>query len=338
MQNYGVKTILITGAAGYIGAMLADQFSKAPELERIIAIDKNPMPDLLKGNKKIFWLQAELSEGVWRDKVKIYKPEIVIHAAWQIRELYGQKALQRKLNIDATRKVFEFIFRESSVKKLIYFSTIASFGAFSENKLDFRFTEESSLCENEYLYGIEKKEVEDILQGFYKNSRESKQVFVLKLTSVTGPRGRYDAGKKGLLYMLQNVLPFLPVAREDWCRQYVHEDDLTDAVAILVFNDVSKEKIYDTLVIAPNDYVLAKDMAEVFKKRILHVPIFCVRLAFFLAWHLTRGRIPTGYGAWKFFCYPIPVKGNKITEKYGFEYLFSSIEALSKNDGRYQRL
>ncbi len=329
------KTILITGAAGYIGAMLSDQFSRAPGLERIIAIDKNPMPDLLRGNKKIIWISAELSEGIWRDKIKIYKPEIVIHAAWQIKELYGQKDLQRKLNIEATRRVFEFVFREACVKKLIYFSTISSFGAFAANNLNSRFTENSLLAEDQYLYGREKKEVEEMLQSFYKNSRENKQIFVLRLTSVTGPRGRNDAGKRGLLYMLQNVLLFFPVAREDWCRQYVHEDDLTDVVALFAFNDIPKEKLYETLILAPNDYVLAKDMAQIFKKRILRVSIFAVRLAFFFAWHITRGHIPTGRGAWKFFCYPIPVSGNLITEKYGFEYLFSSLEALSKNEGRY---
>ena len=173
------KTILITGAAGYIGAMLSDQFSRAPGLERIIAIDKNPMPDLLRGNKKIIWISAELSEGIWRDKIKIYKPEIVIHAAWQIKELYGQKDLQRKLNIEATRRVFEFVFREACVKKLIYFSTISSFGAFAANNLNSRFTENSLLAEDQYLYGREKKEVEEMLQSFYKNSRENKQIFVL---------------------------------------------------------------------------------------------------------------------------------------------------------------
>src|SRR3989338_2801430 len=185
MQNYGVKTILITGATGYIGAMLADQFSKAPSLEHIIAIDKNPMPIFLRGNKKIIWIQTELSDGDWREKIKIYKPEIVIHAAWQIKELYGQKDLQRKLNIDAARKVFEFVFRESFVKKLIYFSTVSSFGALASNNLDIRFIESSLLREDQYLYGREKKEVEEMLASFYKNTRENKQVFVLRLTSVT---------------------------------------------------------------------------------------------------------------------------------------------------------
>lgn len=330
------KTILITGAAGYIGAMLADQFSQAPDLERVIAIDKNPVPELLRGNKKIMWITAELSDGAWQDKIRIYKPEVVIHAAWQIKELYGQKELQHKLNIEASRRVFEFAFREPSVKKLIYFSTISAYGAFASNDLGKRFDEGSPLREDEYLYGVEKKDVELALENLYKQSHGLKQATVLRLTSVTGPRGRCGAGKRGLLYMLKNVLPVFPVAGANWCRQYVHEDDLTDIAALFAFNSKNEARSYNKFVIAPSDYVLAKGMAGVFKKMIVRVPAVLVRLAFFVAWHLTRGKIPTGRGAWKFFCYPIPVDGSKITEECGYEYSYSSIEALGKDDGRYE--
>ena len=44
--------IFITGAAGYVGAMLADQFSKRDEVTEIIALDKDQMPELLRGNKR----------------------------------------------------------------------------------------------------------------------------------------------------------------------------------------------------------------------------------------------------------------------------------------------
>jgi len=331
-----MKTILITGAAGYIGGMLAEQFSHAPDLERVIAIDKNPMPEILRGNKKIMWITEELSEGVWRDKVRIFKPETVIHCAWQIKEVYGQKDLQKKLNIEASRRVFEFVFREAFVKKLIYLSTISTYGAFASNDLGRRFNEDSFLQEEDYLYGVEKREVERILDNFYKTSRESKQVIVFRLTSVTGPRGRYAAGKKGLLYMLQNVLPVMPVAGNNWCRQYVHEDDVTDAVAMFAFGKAPEPRLYEVLILAPDDYVMAANMAKIFGKKTLWVPTFLVRAAFFVAWHLTRGKITTGCGAWKFFCYPIPVSGVKIKEKYGFEYSYSSWEALSKDEGRYE--
>lgn len=329
------KSILITGAAGYIGAMLCDQFSRAPELQKIIAIDLLPQPELLRGNDKIVWITADLSGSSWQRIADKYQPEVVIHCAWQIKELYGKRDLQRKLNIDGSRNLFTFAFRTPSVKKIIHFSTVSAYGAFAHNKLENRFTEEHPLLESQYLYAKEKIEAEKILTEIYNASGRSKQVFVVRPASITGPRGRKSVGKKGLLYMLDKVLPFVPVASGSWTRQYAHEDDVTDFIGLLTFNDIRDHKGYDALNLSAGDYVFGRDMARIFKKSVLPVLPFLVRVAFFCAWHGTRGKIPTGRGAWKYFCYSIPVSGEKAARDYGFEYSYNSKEALEKNEGRY---
>ena len=332
----GPKTILITGAAGYVGAMLADQFSESPDLQKIIAVDMKEMPELLRGNKKIIWVTADLSGKNWQGIATQHKPEVVIHCAWQIKELYGQKNYQRKLNIGGSQNVFDFTFKQPSVRKIIYFSTVSSYGAFPSNSLKVLFTEESPLRENEYLYGIEKKEAEYMLKKAYEGSDKTKQVFVLRPSTITGPRGRYMTGKKGLLYMLQNVLPFVPVAGKEWSRQYIHEDDVTDIVGLLTFNIINDNRGYDILNITPDDIVMADDMAKIFKKRVFRIPPLLVKIAFYLAWHLSRGKIPTGAVGWKFLTYPVAVLGSKITHRYGYEYSHSSISALRKDEGRYE--
>ena len=50
------KTIFITGAAGYIGAILSDQFSGRNDIETIVCLDKDEIPELLKENEKIVWI------------------------------------------------------------------------------------------------------------------------------------------------------------------------------------------------------------------------------------------------------------------------------------------
>lgn len=329
------KSILITGAAGYIGAMLADQFSRSPELEKIVAIDIKPCPELLRGNDKIVWISADLSGGAWQREAARYSPEVFIHCAWQLKELYGRRDLQRRLNIEGTRNAFTFAFREPSVKKIIHFSTIAAYGAHPGNRLDQPFDETHPLRAKSYLYATEKIEAEEMLAKFDHDSHGKKQVLVIRPATVTGPRERYMSGKKGLLHMLQNVLPFVPVASKHWCRQYVHEDDLTNIVALLAFNEVSGGRGYEVFIASPNDYILGRDFAKIFGKRAVPVPPFLVRLAFFGAWHMTRGKIPTGAGGWRYFCYPILVRGDKISDFYGFEYAYTSRQALDAKEGRY---
>ncbi len=335
-KDISPKVIMITGAAGYVGAMLCHQFSRSPNLEKIIAIDILPMPTLLKDNKKIVWITANLAENIWKIPANINKPEVVIHCAWQIKELYGKEDLQKRLNIDSSRAVFEFIFKNSFVKKLIYFSTISSYGAFPENSLEKFFNEQDELKEGESMYGTQKRIVEEALRELYDKSDKSKKIIVIRPSSITGPRGRgMDTKKIGLLNILKNVLPFIPVGSDKWCRQYVHEDDITDVVAMFTFDKEAGNNGYEVYILSPNDLIFAKDMARLFDKSVVKIPTPLIRFAFFLAWHLSQGEIPTSRGGWRFFCYPIAVDGSLITKKYGFEYSYTSHEALEKDEGRY---
>ncbi len=336
-MNYSPKTIMITGAAGYIGAMLCEQFSKSPDLEKIVAIDMLPMPAPFRNNKKIIWITANLGENVWRIPALINKPEVVIHCAWAIKELYGKSDVQKKLNLASSKAVFEFALKNSFVKRLIHFSTVSAYGAYPENSLEKFFKEEDQLRESESLYGVQKKTAEEELYKIYQDSDKTKQVFILRPSSVTGPRGRGLVSKKiGLLNILKNVLPFVPAGSNRWCRQYVHEDDVTDAVAMLTFGPHKDGGAYEVFILSPNDLVLADDMAKLFNKSVFYLPPIVIRLVFFLAWHLSRGKIPTSRGGWRFFSYPVVVDGSLITRKYGFEYSYSSREALEKDEGRYQ--
>ena len=100
-------TVLITGAAGYVGAMLVEQFAKRPDIERIIGIDKEPLPDNFRNEPKLVYLHLNTADD-WEDKARAYRPDIVIHTAWQIREMYGKKSLQWKWNVEGSDKVFDF--------------------------------------------------------------------------------------------------------------------------------------------------------------------------------------------------------------------------------------
>ncbi len=340
-------SILITGAAGYIGAMLVEQFAKRGDIESIIGIDKEPLPENFRDEPKLVYLHLNTADA-WESVAREYHPDIIIHTAWQIREMYGEQDVEWKWNIGGSDKVFDFAFAEPSVERLIHFSTVASYGAFSSNTLEHRYTEVEPFRETQYLYAEEKRITEDHLKEKYEKSDKHAVVAVVRPAAITGPRGRYMRIRFGLqsalagqlkdsfVYRLVSTLvAFVPVTPK-WLRQFIHEDDVVNIVERLAFGEkTGKYEVFN--ICPPGPVVLGADMARAVGKRQLPIYPWMVRIAFFVFWHLTRGKIPTGRGAWKSYSYPIAVDGSKVTRMLGYHYQYVGPDAFQYTDGAYEK-
>ena len=349
--------IFITGGSGYVGAMLIDQFSQRDDVDRIICIEKDPEPEILKGKENVKFIQKNLYED-WESELIDFEPDVVIHTAWQIREMYKQKEKQWNWNVDGSDKVFDYAFTTPSVKKLIHFSTVSSYSAYSSNTLEHFFTEEEPFRESDYLYAIEKKAAEEHLEEKYEAAKETAkilgektpQVFVIRPAAITGPRGRYMRVRFGLQSalsgqikdsksfwhrLISKMVSFTPVTKK-WVRQFIHEDDISDIVKMFTFDDIKGE--YEVFNVAPpGKVVYGKDMAKAVGKKAITLPPFLIRFVFFLMRNLSKGKIPTSKGGWKSYSYPILVDGSKLTREYGFEYKMNSYDAFTKIEGRYAK-
>ena len=340
-------TILITGAAGYVGAMLIEQFGKRDDVEKIVGIDKEHIPAELRKEPKLVYLNTNTADD-WEEEVRAHKPDIVIHTAWQIRELYGAQDLEWRWNVGGSDKVFDYAFDAANgVDRLVYFSTVSSYGAFASNSVDHFFTEDEGFRKSQYLYAEEKRVVEEHLEEKYGKSTHKPMVAVLRPAAITGPRGRYMrvrfglqatlAGqmKGGIYSIISAMVSFVPVT-PTWLRQFIHEDDVVGIVERLAFGE-KLAKGYDVFNICPPGQVVrGKDMAAAVGKKVLPVYPWMVRLAFFVFWHLSRGKVPTGRGAWKGYSYPIAVDGSKLTRVTGFQYRYAGLDAFRYTDGAYE--
>ncbi len=350
-----MNTIFITGGAGYVGAMLLDVFSRRADVKQIIAIDKEPFPEFLKESgadlSKIHFIVGNISDLTWQKEVAVFNPNVVIHTAWQIREMYGKKKLQWKWNVRGSDNVFDFAFSTPSVKKIIHFSTVASYGAFSSNTIEHLFTEAEPFRKSTYLYAEEKRISEEHLIAQYteaRNKGSKVQVGIIRPAAITGPRGRYMRIRFGLQAALSGKLKgsfiynlisfmvsFVPVTKK-WCRQFIHEDDIVGVVETLTFTDLKNDfDIFNACPLGP--VVTGKNMAEAVGKKAVSIHPYLIRIVFFFMWNATLGRVPTSRGGWKSYSYPIAVDGSKITKMYGYAYSSQSKEAFVTKDGRYSK-
>lgn len=339
-------TILITGAAGYIGGMLIEKFARRADVERIIGIDKEPIPDFIRDEKKLVYVQMNTADD-WEDEIREYNPTIVIHTAWQIREMYGNQKTEWKWNIEGSDKVFNFAFSEKSVERLIHFSTVASYGALPSNTTEHRYTEDESFRKTQYLYAEEKRIAEEHLEELYGKSDKRVSVAIVRPAAITGPRGRFVRIRFGLqsalsgqlkgsfVYKLIKPLVLLVPVTPKWLRQFIHEDDVAGIIDRLAFgNKVDGYEVFN--ICPPVSVVLGEDMAKAVGKHLLPISPWMVRLAFFFTWHLTRGRIPTSPGSWKGYSYPIAVDGSKVTRVLGYTYRYAGLDAFQYTDGDYE--
>ncbi|MBU2220895.1 NAD-dependent epimerase/dehydratase family protein [Patescibacteria group bacterium] len=342
-------TVLVTGAAGYVGTMLVERLAKRDDVARVIGLDKEPLPELIENEPKLTYIQSNTADD-WEEQVRALAPDIVIHTAWQIREIYGDRPLTWKWNIEGSDKVFAFAYEGGSVKRLIHFSTVASYGAFVDNTMEHRFTEDEPFRKTDYLYAEEKRITEEHLEKLFEEAKEEGRevpTAIVRPAAITGPRGRFMRIRFGLqaalagqlndsfVYRIVSALTrFVPVTPR-WVRQFIHEDDVVNLVELLAFSE-PKDSYEVFNICPPGDVVRGKDMAAAVGKKAILIQPWMARLPFAFLWHATRGKIPTAKGSWKGYSYPIAVDGSKLTRVYGYEYQYQSLDAFRYTDGVYE--
>lgn len=159
-----MKTVLVTGSCGFIGAAVVEQLAKRGD--RVIGFDlrSNPAFDrLLQRYPNIVFEPGELTE--WPQVVDIflkYKPESVVHCAaivGVVNSLASPIATMR-VNIEGSLNILTAM-RQNGAKRFVHISSEEVYGPFSADKID-----ETHACFPMKPYGISKFAVEQLARDF----------------------------------------------------------------------------------------------------------------------------------------------------------------------------
>ncbi len=129
------KTVLITGATGFIGTALVERLSKSKI--KIIAVYRRSKKSkrIIKSNR-ITYLKLDLNKKSDLKKIKS-KIDIVVHLASKVFEANKKRPLEDFLNdsVSSTYNLLEFC-KQRKIKRIIYLSTKYVYGQPEKQAVD----------------------------------------------------------------------------------------------------------------------------------------------------------------------------------------------------------
>ncbi len=222
----GVKSVLVTGASGFIGRTLCRRLSEQQVAVRALLRHKceGPWQDAVYADIGSGILPKNLMEGI----------DSVFHLAGKVHalsEASSDETEYNSINVNGTRVLLEAA-ATANVRCFVFFSSVKAMGEGGETMLD-----ENCDIPPETPYGRSKRKAEELVLGKGYVPHPS----VLRLSMVYGP------GSKGnLVRMIEAVVKrrFPPLPQMYNRRSMVHVDDVVQAAILAAENPEASGQTY----------------------------------------------------------------------------------------------
>ena len=222
------KIILVTGGAGYVGAVLIPKLLK--NKYKVIVIDwylyKPNVFDSFKENKNFSFNQGDTRDKNFiNDIFKLHKPDIIIHLAARagVRPSLQQPLLYEEVNVLGTLNLLEAA-RNNSCKKFIFGSSSSVYGEcknipFKETELELKPISP---------YGVSKLTGEKYCQAY--NHLFKIPIICLRFFTVYGPRQRPDLAIYKFTKLIEEGKP-IPVFGDGlYKRDFTYVTEIIDGI------------------------------------------------------------------------------------------------------------
>ncbi len=263
-----MKTILVTGGAGFIGSHLCERILKSSKIKKLICIDnldstykvayKRENLAILKKDKRFQFYKVDIRNEAALEKIfKKEKPEGIAHLASKTdtrRSVY-EPFEHESVNVRGTINLLE-LSTKYKVKKFVFTSSSSVYGCvnkapFSENDVtDFPLAP----------YGATKKAVEVLCYSHFYNHGLS--IACLRLFNPYGPRMRPEL----VLYKwVENIIKgkeILISGTGKRKRDFTYVGDTADAI----FRSLNKIKGYEIINVGNSSAVSLVELLKIIEK------------------------------------------------------------------------
>jgi UDP-glucose 4-epimerase len=291
---------VITGGSGYIGSRLVDLLSRRDDTERIVICDVAPPRDY-KPTSRFERVDVRDRDGV-RSAIDRARPDALVHLAFILDPSHDEDDMY-DVDVNGTHNVLEAA-GGAGTGQVLMASSAAVYGAFPDNPVP--------LTEDDPVHGV---------AGFSyaRDKAESDRICQLwaakypdRVMTIVRPCIAFGPDADNSLVRLWTKQPFtVDAGTLENPIQFVHEDDLVDALAALLLG-----RHAGAFNIAGDGEMTQRECAELIGAPIRKLPVRAYRAVARTAWRLRLSESPPGQV--DFALYPWIVSTEKLKRTTGW--------------------
>ena len=334
------KVVAVTGASGYIGTRLLMELETNPNIGKIVAFDRKPLPypihnisfyhrDIARPNQRDNSQsgQRNREQSVQRDNtpsiesiLRQHRVETLVHLAcpYSHTTTYQNWAAVSRENLEVLEATRTSCLA-AGVKHIIFVSSHSVYGSFADNPMPVAELVPIRNRPNDYLGDV--CLFADIAMQEFNLKREEEEHS--QLPKITILRTSPVLGYSDDHLRAENIFPYrFWGTGENPPFQFIHEVDLA-----LVLEQVIQRGIEGIFNVAGEGVVFLRELSEITRRKLTQLPVF---LAYPAAWMSSRLSNSVD-GVWNVNTtrYPIIMSTGKIKQTLGFKFGYTSLEALN---------
>ena len=304
-----VRTILVTGAAGYVGRLTLEALAPRAEA-RVIGFDLRRPETLPEG---VAFLAGDITTADLGGLLAREEVDSVVHLASVVRAPKGAPAdLAYRVDVEGTRRLLAAC-ADAGVRRLVVSSSGAAYGYHADNP---RWLDEADpLRGNDgFPYARHKRLVEEMLADFGREHPEV-SILILRPGTVVGEGTRSPVTdlfeKRAVLGIRGSESPFV----------FIWDQDLVACILAGVFED--KSGAYN---LAGDGALAPRELAALMGKPYLSLPAAVVTLAL----RVLKGLGLTEHGPERidFLRYRPVLSNRRLKEEFGYTPRLTSRQAF----------
>src|SRR3954449_7191271 len=270
---------LITGGSGYIGSRLVELLARREDTEKIVIADVVPP----KGG---YQPKTEYERVDVRDRPAVHaalqraNPDVLVHLAFILNPVHDE-GFMYDVDVNGTHNVLEAA-AELGIGQLLVTTSGVAYGAFPDNPEP--ITEDWPVRGvARFSYARDKTESDRIVQLWAHQHPDV-------ITTIVRPCIVYGPNVDNYLVRLWSDAPAVAdVGNLDRTTQFVHEDDVVDAISRLLLG-----KHAGQFNLAADGLMTRRECAELLDTRVIKMPLWLYRTLAKIAWRLRQSEAPAG--------------------------------------------